>query len=625
MERFKGVRVLSSGYRGTSLIFIALTLFATAGCNERLKRIEANQSLLQDKIDFNAHRTTRLAAHIAQSQEAFEQRIDEVQRANEETLAEAMATRYEQKRMADETREFDRKWFAGMTRMEEKQRRLQVAVNGVAGKAHVIDTGVRSLDSGQKKLQGQLAANRDVLEERLDDAAYQRDTLQATSSETLGRTTMVSQQVRALQQHQRNFRKLVNNHDQALMKKARHLTEGQETLQQSINQNAAVSQQIAPAVAAIRQDQDRIKTMVHEHSTVLNDTLSTLGHKQDQLQEQIQHGQQDSQNRDTAMTRTLEAVENQQATAQETLNGIDKTTKAILQQTTTIHERQQPMHESLIDENASMQAVIDKQDQLQRSLQGIQVTGDTLVNSTSTLLDRQTQADQSAQQQHAQLMTAMAASADTQRQLVKNIEDVQATGQTLVTQAEALKTGQTSLGQKVTSGDRELATQVGNVAQQQGGMQRAVQSMNADLAQRLDALEANYTQWQNRTERLSDKAQALETRLQNIDEGMTALQTNLSSRISDLATIIRYYQQRLPSMNDNIVNDLRGFSATLKQIQDAQNELSKRLDEVHTETQRQSEDLVNAVHSLRRQTQDLEEDVTKQPQQVEVPAANDVK
>ena len=556
------------------VLTVVSTLLTLAGCNEQLKRMESNQVVLEEKIDKNARHVAMLDGKMERSYLMLDGKIEDVRRSNEIALAEAMATRYEQQKMREDTQSFDKKWFAGISRVEEKQRVLQASVNGVSGQAKDIDSGVKDLDAGQGAIQRHLTANQRQTDKQFKTVIANQHETFSTAVETLAAVETVGDQVAAVQQGQDAFKASVDASDAVLLGKADQTLGNQDAIKKGVNRNNTLAKNIQGTVGHIDQEQADFKEVQSERQKTLIQTLGTL--------------------------------EANHHTTQQAVSEVDATTKTLLTKTSAILEKQEPLTQSIRQEGTQTREAVKNVDQrqgqmnqsietVQQTVNSIQADTQTLVANTTDIQKGQSSLGRMIQDQNDQIVTQVGDLKEGQGSLGTQIRDNR---ENLSGKVEALTQCQSGMtqalaGQKTLSEDLSRKIEQGQT--QQGQMNQSLLSKSDELDQKIMAMQAKYDAWAKQIDAVSAKVQSLETSLTTLDTSLNTFQTNLTGKLTDLATLMKYYQQRQVTQGTQDTQEIKALAETLKQIKAQQDTLTERLDQVCVQTQQQGQTLKTAL------------------------------
>ncbi len=515
MDRANGVGMLLCPNRVIWPGVMLLLLLNATGCNERLKRMESNQVVLEEKIDQNSRQVMVLARKMDMSQAALEVRIERVQAGYDVALAETRATRYEQEKLREDTRQFSRKWTAGIMRVEEHQRHLQASVNGVAGTATVIDEGVQKLDTGQGAVRVLMAANQTETRAGLVQlragqsdaetaaseavAALKRgqNGIAALTSEGVAATDRVSNQVADVQVSQNEQTGIVREHHKVLIAKVDGVSEDQKRFQRLTSrqvhqlskkvttgqvdqkkanalQDAMMADRADAIDAGLRATQENQKDLAvqlkghHEYAMELGTHVTAVEEEQKRVNDSIQQG-----NRTVDLA--VQAVGLNQKKFERTLKSVESTAVATHKQTGTIADKQSEFHtlegqrhDSVIQAAAGLET---SQNQAQGTLNQIAATAQGIVRDTGAIRNQQSQLDESLQLEGAHIRQGLSQLEKNQGQLQESVNSVQATTNTIAEMAAA------NARETQTIQDQQAALQQG-MAQRGGQISQALANMD---------------------------------------------------------------------------------------------------------------------------------------------------
>ncbi len=399
---------------------LPLLLFGATGCNERLKRMESNQVVLEEKIDYNARQAGLLSQRMEMSQALLKARVERVQEGNNVALAETRATRYEQEKLREETRAFGQKWYAGITRVEGHQRQLQNSVNGVAGTTDVIDEGLKTTQKNQMGLSGLIKAHHKYAQEvGRDIEGIEAEQKSMNNAMQQGNRT-VNLAVKTVGKKQNRLQKTLVNVESIAVATHKETEAIAERQSESDVQQGQRHDVVIQAMAGLESFQKATQDTIASQTGMIRDQQSKL--KQGLVKE------------GTYIRQDLALLKQNQGQLQTTLNQVELTANAIknnnqenVKTTHDVHEQQNQIQRELAQEAIHFReglAQLEKtQGQLQENVAGVQATANHIKDRS----DENGQAIEGVRNGQKPIQKGVAQLDKTQIQLQKSVNRVQAT------------------------------------------------------------------------------------------------------------------------------------------------------------------------------------------------------
>ena len=607
---------------------MSLFLLGATGCNERLKRMESNQVVLEEKIDHNSRQVLMLARKMERSQGALEVRINRVQEGSNVALAETRATRYEQEKLREETRQFGQKWYAGIMRVEEHQRLLQNSVNGVAGTATEIDEGVQKLDSGQEAAREVMAANQSQTQasfsevrsgqndlkhaatEAVSDLKRGQDGIKDVAAEGVAAAGRVSDQVTDLQKSQDAQTGVIRTQHKSLVAKVDDVAADQRRFQRTTSQQARrLSQQVTSGHADLKKASTLQSDMMAERANTLETGLKTSQKNQEDLLAQLKGHHEyavDMGAHVTAMeaeqkrmnhvmeqgNRTVDsavkAVGKNQEKLERTLKNVESTTEATHKQAGTIADKQSEFH-TLQEQRHSqvIQAVSDlesSQDKTQDTVVRIEKDAQAIVRETGTIRDQQLQSDRELKKEGADIHQALAAVEKSQDQIHRSVNNVQVTTNT-------------------------VASNTTTLMEQQAALQRVTHKNQAQLVESLDKIEAEQKAASKDAKELKQGQVSFKKDMHSGHAGISQDVDQVNASQTSLNEMMRSGKEDLDAQLDAVNENQAGLRNRLADQKGVSQDMAKQIKVMQADQARISQSMDQKQQAWEDQTEDLAERV----------------
>ena len=421
-----------------------------------------------------------------------------------------------------------------------------------------------------------------------------------------------------------------NSHQVLLL--SRHMANSQQYLESKIEEVRRGTEIAQAEAQATRYEQERLReevatfnkkyfaeaTRIEEQNRLLQNSVSGVAGGAriiNQGVKKLDAGQQALQTRmDTnheQMRNQLHVVTENQADLQKTADAGVAAAEAVGSQVAVVKDRQDRL---VRFENNAHQTLVTKVDSLAEGQQQLQRVSRRNANRLSQQLD---DAENKLGKDHEELKSVLVSGQDKannefsslkagQGVLSDQMSANQELSMTISSDVNDVKVRQDQIYDLVQQGTED-------VDQDQEQIQTTlndVQATTGTLARDTEALK----QGQQQAILLSRRVATLEMGLADVNRNVAALQANLTTRMSELASMMRADQQTRPDIS-GLMTELNSLSEALRKIQSTQDSLSARLDQVSAEAKQQSEAFMAALANTQKQNQTVE--ATPSPQQPE--------
>ena len=625
MEHLKGLGVRILVIRGTWIVLFVSILFSSTGCNEQQRRLEENQLVLEEKIDSNARRIAILAAHYQKSQDRLNEKISAMHRSHEISLAEAVATRYEQRMMREDNYKFDQKWHAGMTRMEEKQHTLAGVVSGVDQRALKINNTVSGMSEVQLTMQGQLVDDQKQVADSLRRMTSNQDDIYAKTTEGVTIGEGISQGVRVVRAQQKGLREDMLAADKKLSDQVGGVTRRQVVVQSSLDRNETAVDGIAAGLSQAQDKQIALSSMIQDHDRNLKTSAAEISKGQDVAQNSLNRHQETVneitadasliQKNQTAMSTLIQThdqtlrdlasqITKSQTVAQNALDRHQRTANGIAADVSQVQKNQADMsttiraHDQAHKESTA--GIMKGQQVAQAARWRHQTTVDAIAADTSRI--QQNQADMSSliQTQDQTLATFASENAKGQQVAQNAMGHHQATVDGVVASVSQVQENQAEMSGLIQAHDQTLKTS----ASERAKGQQVAQAARWRHQTTVDAIAADTSQIKKNQAEISSLIQAhehtLKTSASEITKGQQVVQDSLDrhqtavkgiatdvSRLyknqTDMSGVIRAHDQTLKKSASEIANGQKSTLNTMNRHLAAVNGIAAGVSQVQTD------------------------------------------
>ena len=623
MEGLKGFSSSNPWVHGAHVIVFSSVLFFASGCNEQSRRAEANQLILEQKIDANARRIALLASQYQKSQMRLSESISEVRRGNEVTLAEAIAARYEQRRMREDTLAYDQKWQAGMVRIADKQRRLQGSIGEVGGQAREIDRRVHLIGDAQVAQRREQAENQKQVTDRLRLMTENQQELYMKTVEGLTTSEGIATEVAEVQLAQKRAQRVREIYNNRLVGQVSLLAAGQEKVQASVDRNHASGRSVAENVTTLQRGQSDLQSQIEQQAEAFKGDISQVTQAQQRTSEAMDRDHK-------LISGKLDSVTSRQQQAQLSLDEVHDTTARIARQTTSLGGQQASLHElvrrhqeGLLESNrqsAENQALQQKSyDDLTAANAGIVQNQLRLTDSFATIKEAfarlARKADTIVVQQGALSRMIQSKSGDIERvastvhgdqqRVDASLSDLKKIANQVSLDTGALREGQTLL-------NREVREQLDQVQRTQAELGQRSEERDETVADALVGLENGQTEWQAMADTWSRQAVHLEEKIGDLEGAFRALLSGLDGRLVEIANSLASFEKEPPQVIAHIKEELRQLAKTIEYMKGMQKILTHEIEKVRTDAQDHRQEILNAVGELRKESAENSATITSE-------------
>lgn len=618
MKRSNGFDRAGLHARAIQIVTFSLCGFMLTGCGERLKRLESNQIIMEEKVDANTNRIEIMTYKLEKSQAQLRAALEEVRKSNEITLAEAIATRYEQRKLREASDANDDLIRTGVSQIREKQKILGQSLDQVDSHARKIGADVVALAGDQARLRQRISGGHKEVVSEIGAVKENQEKTNGLSVQVLSHAQTISDGVGQIRRDQSMLLRTVKNSDQQLKADIAGMGQRQQETQKTLSDTQAVSLTIANHVGQLQNTQANLLQLSRTHADQLNSGVAQV----QRLQEQ-QAG--------------LDEFVKTQAVQ---LNGnVTELQRHHVSLATGVQQNRdlgQTVATELGRVKAQLNNGIAQVQALQLHQQGLQTLvrtqADKIQVSVSDVLNRQIGLSSDIQKnQHAAQAT------------VTGLGSLQEKLDSGMTQVQALQLGQAGLNELVRTRSDKLDTSLAGLQRQQAGLSAGVQK-NHDVASTIvtdvkkvqdqqealreliqgeaDAMGDVLTemgQAQNRlamdldnnlktvtnikgdlsqgqVKQVSGRMQAVEGSVASLDGSVSGLET----RLVVLSAAMQTYQQERAKVDASLTESVAALAKALEQIKVNQMLLSRRVGQTRDDARVYNERVQATLQQLRK-------------------------
>jgi len=243
------------GVQAIQVVIISLFLFMVTGCGQRLRRLESNQIVVEKKVDGNTNRIETLTYKMEESQNRLQASIEEVKRSNEITLAEAIATRYEQRKLREASEANDDMIRSGVSQVGARQQILKQSIGQVDSRAKEIGADVEALASAQAGFRKRISRDHKRFAADFGVVQENQEKTHGLSVEGLTIAEAIAHGVKGVQQGQRALSRTVKANDRQHTAQIKGVAQKQKEMHETLSDTYGVSLAIATNVGQVQNNQ----------------------------------------------------------------------------------------------------------------------------------------------------------------------------------------------------------------------------------------------------------------------------------------------------------------------------------------------------------------------------------
>ncbi len=516
--------------------------------------------------------------------------------------------------------------------LEQNQRNLQTAVDGIAGGTKTNTEGIAALAAGQTALQETLGANHKIVTGQVAAVIENQQGLQAGINGLNDRTGQAASQLAALTTGQDAIRETLNTGNGAVAAKLMGLSETQTGLQNNLSGLNQKADTIVGSVTTIRDEQASLQETLKASQEAAKNQMTQLSSGQQQIQ-----GQLDVLTATTGQTAldVMAVGDNQSRLGQATQAGVaalSARTDKIDSDLRTVAVDQSSMYKALKDQGDVISGRIaetaDNQKQLRGSLDAVAATATQTATDVKAAAVQQATMQQALQNRNEATARRIAGLADNQGQMQSSLDAVMATtGQTAL-DVIGMTAGQDALTQNLQSHNAAVGGQIADLVngqqQTQSGLDtviatagqtaldmidlsngqarlaRAVQTDRQELAARLTELVQGQQQWAQRLDTAQANVQTITASIAALEQHLTKLQGSLQPSLDGLTSQLGTNGQGRAQFETKVNQDIQAIVDAVSQLRQQQASLADEMQQIQNRTLSQTQDIITAIQQLKQ-------------------------
>jgi chromosome segregation ATPase len=532
---------------------LAIPLFAVAGCDKQLARMEENQIKLQAMVAANARDLATISSQLDTGQGKINESIRTLDGDTQQVAGNVASVRDEQRQFRDAVAAGHEGLNRRIEHVEDNQQRTITSVGELqqAGKELAGDIAARhdtlyaalqdrdrqlaerysALTSGQGRLFADVANVHTQLNTMTDDLAAGNSSLKeqvATGQQTL--TT----QIVGLSAGQQQIQTAADTLGTKTDRMAADLVDTRSSLQQTLG----VSQEaLTGQIAGLSASQQNLQTSVDTLGTKADRTVADLADTRSSLQETFRVSHETL----TDQIAGLSASQQQLQTSVDALGTkADQTAVDLVDTRSSLQETLRVSREVLTGQIA---ASLQNQQALQSDVRDLNDKTDKLTTDIGGVSSEQTALHATVRTNHDAVVAAVAGLGDRQETLRNGIERMDGKADRAAGDIASLTAQQQSVYEAVKANQDSITPQLAEVAATtkqtardvaalnngQAGLQQSIQAGNAALTTRATELAENQQALQSRIDNLGRAAQQVASDVAKMTVGQDALHQSLKA------------------------------------------------------------------------------------------------
>ncbi len=553
MERRRGLETRRCVVIVIFFCALAIPLFAVAGCDKQLARMEENQIKLQAMVAANARELATISSQLDAGQGKINESIRTLDGDTQQVAANVASVRDEQRQFRDAVAAGNEGLNRRIGSVEDNQRSFQQELTGtlsaVTNSQQRIATSISELHQANKELAGDVAAKHDTLY-----AALQNSDKQATERYT----ALASGQSRLSTDVARVHTQLKTMTDD--------LAAGNSSLKEQV---AAGQQTLTTQIAGLSTSEQQLQTSVDTLGTKADRTAADLTDMRSSLQETLRVNQEALSGRIDG----LSASQQQLQTSVDTLGGkADQTTADLADTKSSLQDTLRVSREVLTGQLA---ASLQNQQALQSDVRDLSDKADKLTTNIGDVSGGQTALHAAVRTNHDAVVAALADLSGRQEALRNGIEKLDGKADRTAGDLASVTTLQQSLYEAVKAHQDSVVPKLAEVAATTQQTARDVTSLNNGQAALQQSIQASNAALTARAAEFLESQQALRSRIDNLGQAtqqvasdvarMTAGQNALHQTLKTHSDKADQQAASLANVQEEIRTNLDTLTATAGQ------------------------------------------------------------
>jgi chromosome segregation ATPase len=460
---------------------LAIPLFAVAGCDQQLARMEENQIKLQAMVAANARELATISSQLDAGQGKINASIQTLDADTQQVADSVTSVRSEQRQFREAVAAGNEGLNRRIGYVEDNQRSLQGSVAQVSDVTQRTAADLTSLAREHAALQETMRTNQQELTGSLSAAANDRQRIATGIGEL----------------HQAN------------QELARDIAAKHDTLYEALQDN---DQQSTQRFTTLTSGQGRLSADVAGVHTQLNTMAEDLAAGNSSLKEQLATGQQTL----TTQIGELSASQQQLQTSVDTLGTkAEQTAAGLVDTKSSLQETLRVSREVLTGQIA---ASLQNQQALQSDVRDLSDKADKLTTNISDVSSEQTALHATVRTSHDAVVAAMVGLSDRQETLRSGIETLDGKADRAAGDIASLTTQQQSLYEAVKANQDSIVPKLADVATTTDQTARDVAALNSGQAALQQSIQAGNVALTTRATELAESQQALRSGIDNLGQ-----------------------------------------------------------------------------------------------------------
>jgi chromosome segregation ATPase len=547
--------------------------FGTAGCDDQLARMEANQVKLQAMVAANARQLATVSSQLYVNNGEVQRSIQKLDQNDQAVAAEVTAVQNEQTAVHEAVTSGNQALDKKMATVHENQRLLQDGVTQVATVTQRTASDVTAIAKEHATLHQLVQRGRQETAESLAAVAGSQQTIRTDIGQLQQADQKMAEQLTALAVSQdRIYGGLdgLGKFVQAVASDVAGISRGQAALHQTLNEKAET---IVAGMGTMSAEQASLRKTLKANQDAVAAMLAGLSDSH----QAIRRGLDDLGGSAARITADLAAVINGQSALRETMKAGSETLAATL---TNVSESQTRLHDGL---------------------SGIGAKADAMAAGIAAAAERQASLEQQLKAGNEALILQATAAAESQRAVKTGLEGLGGETRQLSAHQQALH----DTLDTVTATTGQTALDVIALNDSQARLKQAMHTDRQELAARLADIMQGQQQWVQRLDAAQTNVQTIATSISALEQHLTKLQGSLQTSFDGLTTLLGANGQDRAHFEAKVHQDIQAMIDAVSQLRQNQVSLTEQMQQIQKRAQGQTHDIAAAVQQLDEPTSEI--------------------
>ncbi len=516
----------------------------------QIAKMSQDQLALQELTSNNHKAVTDQVASLSNGQTQLRNDVGQLRTQTNAVATDLTAVTKEQAAIRETLKTASITLAEKLALVETNQNDIQSLIDRVANTADQTSQDVATLATTQAAIQQRQKANHEALNNQL--AVVTKSQQYATEHLDAITTTAVqlTLDVLSLEEAQTNIEQAVRNNHTASTSALASLSEGQQTMQGRLAKVATSTEAVARDVVALGENQSKLEQTFegtrNEFATSLEVITKDQKTMQGQLDKVVTAGEQ--------LTRQIDTLDKKQTKIEQTIEGTRS------------------------EFTAALGSVTQGQWAVQGNLDKVTAKTDEVANEMKVLSENQGKLEQEIVGARGEFTTALGTLNESQETMQGQLTDV-------------------------TTANEKVAVEVAQLDKSHAELTNTVKTNREELVTKLNEIALGQQQWLTRFDATEAKVEAMTTSLTSLEQRVTKLQGTLQNSLADLSTLLDAKAQERAAFETTVRQDVQGVTDSVADLADVQAGLAEDIQQVKTDTQSQTKDILSALKKLQQKTE----------------------